>query len=118
MPLALSFTADQVSDTLEAVVPGTLRPLGTAGAVLLLDGFVVTRASALSGETLSAASRATTVNTNGLPGTSLVIVVFVTLPSVWSCWPCFMMLYPTTALLSVDAVQLRSTVVSVTLPTL
>src|SRR5690242_10429377 len=46
MPPLLSFDAFQVSVTFVGPVPLILRPPGTEGAVLSLDGFVVTRTSA------------------------------------------------------------------------
>src|SRR5437764_1595820 len=80
IPPVLSFEAFHTRVTVLFVCAVECRLAGTLGGVLSLDGLVVAVASLLSCDEFPAASRATIVNTNCVPGVSLVTVAFSVVP--------------------------------------
>ena len=115
MPPVSSLDAFHASEMVLPVCVGDRRLPGTLGGVWSLEGFVVAVASLLSCEEFPAASRATIVKTNWVPGVSLVTVAFSAVPPTLSMnWPCLKTSYSVTPTLSVDLFQASDTVVSVT----
>src|SRR5439155_2017245 len=115
MPPVSSLDAFHASEMVLPVCVGDRRLPGTLGGVWSLEGFVVAVASLLSCEEFPAASRATIVKTNWVPGVSLVTVACSAVPPTLSMnWPCLKTSYSVTPTLSVDLFQASDTVVSVT----
>ena len=115
MPPVSSLDAFHASEMVLPVCVGDRRLPGTLGGVWSLEGFVVAVASLLSCEEFPAASRATSVKTNWVPGVSLVTVAFSAVPPTLSMnWPCLKTSYSATPTLSVDLFHASETVVSVT----